>query len=276
MSTHRILSLGAGVQSTTLALMMKHGDIPAVEAAIFADTQWEPDRVYKHLVWLTSVLPFPVYRVTNGSVRENVLGMAGRTRRTGSRVGERYAAVPFFVLNTDGTTGIGRRQCTSEYKLVPLYRKARELTGLRRGQPSKAPVVTFVIGISADEAHRMKDARERWYQNEYPLVEKRIRRGDCIEWLRRNGYPIPPKSSCLCCPFHTDELWRELRDANAEEWQDVVEVDRLLRTGGPLTGVHGLQYMHRSLRPLGEVAFRDDGQLELDLFGNECEGMCGV
>ena len=41
----RILSLGAGVQSSTLALKIKHGEIPMVDAAIFADVKGEPKNV---------------------------------------------------------------------------------------------------------------------------------------------------------------------------------------------------------------------------------------
>lgn len=37
----RALSLGAGVQSTTMALMAAHGEIgPMPDCAIFADTGW--------------------------------------------------------------------------------------------------------------------------------------------------------------------------------------------------------------------------------------------
>ena len=38
----RVLSLGAGVQSTTLLLMSELGELPLLDAAIFADTQSEP------------------------------------------------------------------------------------------------------------------------------------------------------------------------------------------------------------------------------------------
>jgi hypothetical protein len=42
-----VLSLGAGVQSTTLALMAAHGEVgPMPDCAIFADTCWEPKAVY--------------------------------------------------------------------------------------------------------------------------------------------------------------------------------------------------------------------------------------
>jgi len=45
-----IISLGAGVQSSTMALMASHGEItPMPDAAIFADTGWEPKAVYDHL-----------------------------------------------------------------------------------------------------------------------------------------------------------------------------------------------------------------------------------
>ena len=40
--TLRILSLGAGVQSSVVLLMSIKGILPRLDAAIFADTQWEP------------------------------------------------------------------------------------------------------------------------------------------------------------------------------------------------------------------------------------------
>lgn len=69
MNPLRVISLGAGVQSTTMALMAAHGEIgPMPDAAIFADTGDEPEAVYAHLRWLTSpnVLPFPVKIATHG------------------------------------------------------------------------------------------------------------------------------------------------------------------------------------------------------------------
>ena len=54
--TMRLLSLGAGVQSTVLALMAAEGTLPGLDGAIFADTRWEPRRVYDHLDRLEKVL----------------------------------------------------------------------------------------------------------------------------------------------------------------------------------------------------------------------------
>jgi 3'-phosphoadenosine 5'-phosphosulfate sulfotransferase (PAPS reductase)/FAD synthetase len=102
----RVLSLGAGVQSSCVALMIAAGELPMVDCAIFADTQWEPKKVYLWLDWLEKQLPFPVYRVTAGDLRANVLESKNTT-------GSRFASIPWFILDPKGKEGMGRRQCTS-------------------------------------------------------------------------------------------------------------------------------------------------------------------
>lgn len=286
----RIISLGAGVQSSAMALMAAHGEItPMPDCAIFADTQWEPKAVYEHLNWLTSgnVLPFPVYRVTAGNLREAILSRSNTT-------GGRFAAVPWFIktvkpaqsripiygdegevegwrlLEKDEIEeGMGRRQCTKEYKIRPVQKKVVDLLN---GRPKGGAEVW--VGISTDEAVRMKPSKVRYIINRWPLIERRFSRNDCLRWLERRGYPEPPKSSCVGCPFHNDGQWRQLRDSSPDEWQDAIKIDKAIRLQ---TGFKGEQYMHRSLKPLGEVDLstpEDHGQL--NFFNNECEGMCGV
>jgi hypothetical protein len=248
--TLTVISLGAGVQSTTMALMAAHGEItPMPNCAIFADTQWEPRTVYTHLDWLESVLPFPVHRVSLGDLKAAVTSGG-------------FSSVPFY---TD--SGLGARQCTYQYKLRPLYRKVRELLG---GKTPKGGCEMWV-GISTDEITRMKDARVQYIANRFPLIEKRISRNDCLNWMERKGYPIPPRSACLGCPFKRDTEWRHTRDGPADEWLATIEADKQIRaaSGKP-------QFMHRSLKPLDEVDLstpEDHGQLN---FLSECEGMCGV
>lgn len=48
----RILSLGAGVQSSTIALMAERGETDPIDAAVFADTQAEPAGVYVRTLWM--------------------------------------------------------------------------------------------------------------------------------------------------------------------------------------------------------------------------------
>lgn len=246
----RVLSLGAGVQSSTLALMMAKGEIEPVQHAIFADTQWEPRAVYDWLDWLEKQLPFPVHRVTQGSLREVVI----HPKQAGD-----FYLVPWHVVG-----GMGRRQCTNHYKLNPLRRKMRELVG-PRGQ------VEVCIGISVDEAHRMKPSGNQWQHHTWPLIDLRMTRNDCLAWMERNSYQGPPKSSCLGCPYHSDRQWAEIKARSASEWADVIEVDRIIRE---IPSSRDQQFMHRSCRPIDEVQFTNEAQT--DMFGNECEGLCGV
>lgn len=260
-----ILSLGGGVQSSTIALMASHGELPQPDAAIFADTGCEPSPVYEWLAYLEGQLAFPLYRVSAGNLREHVLA---------SIQGARFATAPFF---TESDHGVGRlrRQCTREFKLSVLFAKARALAGLAPGERAGRPVVAMQIGISTDEAQRMKPARECWQVKTYPLIEARMSRSDCLAWINRHGYPRPPKSSCTFCPFHNNAQWRWLRDHDPKGWKEACEVDRAIRNG--VRGTQQRLYLHRSLTPLEEVDLstpEENGQI--DAFGEKCEGGCGL
>lgn len=269
-SALRILSLGAGVQSTTVALMCAHGEIEPPDCAIFADTQWEPAAVYDHLAWLRSpnVLPFPVHVVTEGDIRQAI-----RDRRNPTE-GHRFVAIPWWTISEKGKQGKGRRQCTSEYKLTPIMREIRRILG-KPGRAYIAPgTVIVMLGISHDEAHRMKPAKQRYMVNTYPLIDRRMTREDCLRWLRSHDYPQPPKSACIGCPYHSDAYWRTMRDSRPTEWADALDADRALRIGNS-RGMRVTEFMHRARIPLGEVDLTLDDR-QGDLFGEECEGMCGV
>jgi hypothetical protein len=260
----RVISLGAGVQSTTLALMAAAGEIgPMPDCAIFADTGWEPKSVYEHLQKLTDALPFPVHVIQVSNLREDVI--ANRNSD-----GHNFSVVPWFT-----TKGIGMRQCTGEYKIRPIGRKIRELLGYKKGQHIPHNSAEVWVGISTDEIQRMKDSRDKWQVNRWPLIEYNISRNDCINWLANKGWSAP-KSACIGCPYHSDAMWREMRDNDPESWADAIEVDKAIRNSG--SKMQHQQFMHRSLKPLDEVDLStsvEKGQIEFG-FNQECDGMCGV
>ena len=162
----RVLSLGAGVQSTVLALMAAKGEIgPRPDYMIFADTQSEPDDVYAHLDWLESEITrltngqMQLLRVTRGSLEDAV-------RNGNNSTGQRFVSVPFFTKSPDGADGITRRQCTSEYKIIPIEREIRRLLGLKpRQHGPKAAVVEQWIGISTDEKERVNFASKKYIED---------------------------------------------------------------------------------------------------------------
>lgn len=264
-----IISLGAGVQSSTMALMAKHGEItPMPDCAIFADTQAEPKAVYEWLDWLEKQLPFPVYRVTAGNLKEHVA--AERPKGKFLKVD-----IPAFVKAPDGSTALINRSCTRDFKIDPIRRRVRQLLGIAGKRSPKEPVVSQWIGISTDEASRMKPSRESWQEMRWPLIEAGFSRWDCLRWMERKGYPKPSKSSCIFCPFHADSEWRALTPT---EFSEAVEVDKRLRSRPPEAyRTKGVLYLHRSCKPLSEVDFStDEDRGQLNMFENECEGMCGV
>lgn len=272
-----VLSLGAGVQSSTLALMAAAGEVtPMPTAAIFADTQAEPASVYRWLDWLEKELPFPVHRVTKGSLTDAQLLIRKRTKTVGKPWSK--SLIPAFIKNPDGTKGIMGRGCTYDHKILQLLKKQRELGGIKRGQ--KTVGVVSWIGISLDEVVRMKSSRERWVENRWPLIEKEMTRHDCLRWMQSHGYPTPPRSACVYCPFHSDVEWRRLQKDEPAEFERAVKFELQLQAVKKISdNMNGVPFLHSSLKPLGEVDFSTDlqkGQGMLHGFGNECEGMCGV
>lgn len=261
-----VLSLGAGVQSSTMALMCAKGEItPMPDLAIFADTGAEPEGVYKWLDWLEPQLPFPVHRVMH---KDGLLEGLNKSLADG-----KFAVVPFYTESDSKAGGLLRRQCTREYKIAPIQQEMRRLLGLSKGQRAGDEVkVIQYIGISTDEAVRMKPSRDKWVENRWPLIDLNMSRADCLKWMEKNAYPKPAKSACTFCPYHDDALWREMKRDDPKSFAEAVEMDKKIRNGA---GENRL-YVHRSMKPLDEVDFRnleDVGQTRL--WDDECEGLCG-
>ncbi len=289
-----VLSLGAGVQSTTLALMAIRGEIEAPDVAIFADTQWEPAGVYRHLEWLDREMftaGIPLIVASRGSLREALM--------TSRAEGRFVSHPPLFTLREVPvhkpvskfeqqslvdvesskdplptmvyTIGALKRGCTRDFKIRVVEAVERSLLGRKR-MPSDQVLVTQNIGLSTDELTRMKENPQKWAWNRFPLVELGMSRASCEKWLSNHGYRIPEKSACIGCPYHDNRYWRRLR-RDPEAWADAVEVDRKIREGLHAHKMEVNLFLHRSCTPLEEAVF-DDGQG--NLFEEECDGVCGV
>lgn len=257
-----ILSLGAGRQSTAMALMAAHGEItPMPDAAIFADTGDEPAWVYETVRWLQSanVLPFPIVIASQGRLGDRLLG------------GDDMARIPAFV----GAGGMAGRQCTRNFKIRPIRRAVRGLLDVGP-QDNVAPgVVSQWIGISRDEAARMKPSGVEFIVNRWPLIERRLTVADCEAWMRAHGYPVPWSSACVYCPFIDDAARRRIRDHDSAGWARACEVDQGLRSPANVKRFRGELFVHPSRKPLAEADLTDllDRGAQ---FNNECFGVCGV
>jgi hypothetical protein len=247
--------------------------------AVFADTQAEPTSVYKWLDWLESQLPFPVIRVSKGNLTEDSLKVRLKDSPKYGKVSYLKRIIPAFGVSDSGEfSGMLGRACTADYKVAPIVREIK--SRLNISSKEKSPVVTQWIGISYDEMQRMKLPNKAWTQHRWPLIERRMTRGHCMEWMKANGYPEPPRSACYYCPFHSQEEWRRMRNDDPEHFQKAIEFDEKLRylwnqnRGGMRMSV----FLNVQRKPLREIDFdseEDKGQQNFD-FKSECEGMCGL
>lgn len=282
METINVLSLGAGVQSTALYLMLMRGElVPQVDAAIFADTGDEPQAVYSHLQWLISLGGPPILVRSKGRLSDDLL-------RGQNSTGQRVASVPFFTARAEGAkSGQTRRQCSREYKIDVINRAIRrEIVGLPPGRalPAGHRVVQY-IGISLDEAARASriSVRKspRGWSYQFPLIEKRMTRDDCVAYLSDKVPHETPRSACVFCPYHSDQEWVKIK-AIPGDWALAVAVDRGVREPGTIVNrnMDSALYAHRSCLPLDQVQFKPESRKKREfqlLMDWECvEGVCGV
>lgn len=253
----RILSHGGGTQTICLAIMAARGDVgPMPDAAIFADTQWEKKAVYDYLEYIAPKLPFPIIRLTAGSLRQAVID---RRQPDGSE----FQPVPFFQGN-----GMGKKQCSDHYKRAVVYQGIRDFLGLSKGQRSKY-IVEQWIGFSCDELERVRDHDVKWIKNRWPLIEVGFKRHNCQRYLAERQYRRAPRSACRNCPFMKNDEWRDMRDNSPDEWEEACVFDEtILNPRG--------EYSHRSKVTLRHAPIDQDDPRQEGFADFYCTDGCGV
>ena len=278
--TLRVLSLGGGVQSSTLALRLgcleDLGAMPDV--AIFADTGDEPPSTHRMVDWLATVVPYPVHKVR--APLDILTGLRNSRDAMGHPTG---SVVPMFTVNDDGSHGQTGRFCTDKWKTRQIKRKARELLGVAKGYPMpKNVTVEMVIGISLDEIGRMRVPEEKWITNVYPLIDARITRHECELWWQANApADAPPlaRSACVMCPYHSDAEWMHLQDTEPQRIDLAVQAEADFNAEQTRRGYgHVSYYLHARRIPLAEAlaAVREENSNNPSLFDTECGGLCGI
>lgn len=279
----RIISLGAGVQSSTLYRMAALGEIPGPKPdyAIFADTKSENKATYETLdrLHLDHGKTIPILRPSIGDLRNEVINGLKEN-------GKRHASVPFWVLSKDGTPTPSPRQCTREFKIDVVRNSIRRLLGLSKGERAKGRyLVEQWIGISRDEVTRAKPSppEHNWLVNRWPLIydiEPPMRRVDCLEWNEKRGFEKPSRSACTFCPYRSPLEFAEMRIESPDEFEEACQLDEAIRSKSRITGLRSEQFVLKTREPLRDLPpieeLKDQPQGDLNLFDEECEGMCGV
>lgn len=270
----RILSLGAGVQSSTLLMKIYNGEIAPVDYAMFADTGNEPEEVYEWFEYLREKVSDKINIVivknekNTGNIAEDILSEVGF-----------FASIPVYTKNKDtGKPGITLRTCTDRYKIRPITEKVREVLGVGS---LRGKVVEIVMGISSDEVQRAKYPPNQWQVNCYPLVENNISRHQCLEYFGKLGMPKPPRSACIICPYHSNSEWKRIKDTSPKEFDYAIKFDEELRSSDTksqfVNKLDSELFLYKEKIPLKEATFEENTeQFQGSLFDDECEGYCGV
>lgn len=295
-----VLSLGGGVQSSTLLLMACAGELAPPNAVIFSDTHGELPGTYGHLNYLRDHAERAGIRfltVSAGDLRRDVVA---RHHRGGQ------PNLPVRVRHRDGRLGrLNHYRCSYDYKRRPITRAVKQLCGPPGAW--KRSTVEQWIGFSTDEIARVKPADEcrcghkrirratstqpfeqihdttgchrctctsfdPWQVNRWPLIELGLSRDDCHDWLRRNHFRVPERSACWFCPNRPASHWRWLRHHHPQLWTEAVALDDFIRHG--INGLHGRAYLHQAGRPLAD-ATAGESTSDDEVDGMDCEaGVC--
>lgn len=298
----RVLSLGRGIQTSTLLLMACAGEIGPLDAAVFADTGGEMPGTYAYLDYLRGHAEAGIdfLTVSAGDLRFEFVARHGRGGQPN---------LPVRVRHPNSSLGrLNHYRCSYDFKRRPITRAVKGLCG-PPGAWKRARVEQW-IGYSAEEVGRLKPAEEcrcghnrvrratagrpfaqihtplgcircacpafdPWQVNRWPLVEAGLTRTACRDWLARHRHPRPPRSACFFCPNRKASHWIELRRGWPELWTDAVVLDDFLRHG--INGLRGEGFLHPSGRPLADATSTgsDAGPVGEDEADMDCEaGVC--
>ena len=261
-----VLSMGGGIQSTTLALLCAAGVFRPPQVAVFADTGCEPEYVYATIRAVSDLVPFPVVTTTNRG-RDLADDTAAAVNSLGA---PGWVSIPAFVRRPNGKVGMAVRQCTEHYKLRPIERAIRAHMGITRlSDRNRADIY---LGITTDEIARVRPNRNPYLTNRYPLLDAGWSRADCAKWLDDHHPNLRVgKSACVICPYRSDAGWARLRHDDPDGFRRAVAVDAAIRHTG---GAAGERFLHSSARPLDQAVAEPAPTLFGGAEDAECSGGC--
>lgn len=262
-----ILSFGAGMQSTALALMScenakarERGHqipfplVPIYDLVVFCDLGFEPPWVMEQVeftrkacewagIWL-KVLKSPLY--------EDFM------RNFGER---RTISIPWWTLGNDGHKSKMPRNCTIDYKVEKISKFIRwEVLGYKKGQRLRdedKKAHKMHMGFSAEEARRCKESPNPMFVNRFPLVDMGMTRADNYAYIK-DAWGLETKASaCTFCPFHQNYFFKHLKETQPETYERLVAVDNLLMEKNPKPPMNADLFISKSRKRLENLTTED-------------------
>lgn len=258
----RTFSYGGGVQSTAALVLASQAKIN-YRTFLFANVGDDSENP-ETLTYVRDVaIPFAtrcgialieIQRKRRDGTPETLVGRIYSTARS----------VPIPARLGNGMPG--KRTCTTDFKIRVIAKWQKE-HGATQGMPAVCG-----LGISIDEWHRAKtDSGIAWQTLDYPLLDMRLSRRDCEKIISSAGLPVPPKSSCFFCPYHTQVAWTELKRKRPDLFERAVAIEHQIND--KQQAYRSVLRLHSSMMPL-EAAVGDQATF-FDIDASGCEsGFC--
>ena len=266
MTTKRYFSFGGGVQSMAALVLAVQGRVQYDEF-LFSNVGHDSENPAT-IAYVENVAK--PYATANGVT----LTELQKRRKTGEpmtlygNLQRRMSAIDIPVYLGGG--GPMNRNCTVDFKMRVIGKYTKQ-----RGATVPDPA-TVAIGISMDEIQRMHNKSAiAWQTLEYPLIDLRLYRRDCMRIIADAGLPVPPKSSCWFCPFHRRDEWTTMKREQPELFGRAVALEQMLNERRAMLGRDEI-YLHASLQPL-ERAVGDQMAFEFSESDMPCDtGYCFI
>lgn len=242
MTNVEVWSCGGGTQSGAIATLIRLGKLPKPDIAFMTDTGRER----------ASTWPF-----VNGFIRPALesVGVELQIVKASdfARLDVYWDNTVFLPGYTNQSGGLGKLSpfCSGKWKRDVAERWLRSIG---------VETCRNWIGISLDEARRIRAQHRGWLALWYPLIFKTpMTRGQCVELIRAQGWTGPiPHSSCYMCPNHSDAEWLQMK----LEWPDDFALACVLEAEVRVKDPHF--YLHPSCIELAHVDFLAQGSMFSD------------
>lgn len=279
----KILSCGAGMQSTALALMSCANklileekaqnfdftytqEIPIYDAILFCDLGLEPSWVINQVHFIKSACEWaeiPFY-IIKSPLYEDYVDNFGKRR---------VVSIPFWSIDENGKRGKMMRNCTLDYKINLMIKFVRlNLLGYRKGQRIKSEDIKaheMHLGFSKEEERRCKENPHKMFVNKFPLVEMNLTRVDNYAYIKEVWGLDTKASACCFCPFHTNYFFAYIKENDKENHEKIVAFDEMLEREQPNTKIRSRLYISRSRKRISELLPEECQDAECFIYGDE-------
>lgn len=233
-----ILSFGAGQDSTALLYMYVYDSFFRSKYAaddfmvVCSDTGDEHSETYRHIEEIKIFCK-------NHSVEFFHL-----TPDMGYHSKSWQSLRGFYKLKKTVGSKAFPKTCTDKLKLRPIYKFLDDWIGKKYkvGFGRKKAFYEFtknnnkikmMIGIAYGEEKRLMDPEkitEKWkrttVENIYPLIDLKMDRKKCQEYIVKQGHEVPIPSNCILCPFISEIELIWLYKNQFSDYQDWVGIEQ--------------------------------------------------